>query len=78
MTLTVPPELEQQITALAKDTGRNPRALAAEALREYIARQERILAGIREGQEQARRGEGVAHKDFMAELSAMIAEAERQ
>jgi predicted transcriptional regulator len=76
MTLTVPPDIEEQITALAKASGRNPKALAAEALRAYVAREERIIAGIRKGIEAAERGEGIPHDQFMAELDAIISKAE--
>ncbi len=62
MTLTVPPDIEEQITALAKASGRNPKVLAAEALRAYVAREERIVAGIRNGIEAAERGEGIPHE----------------
>ncbi len=78
MTLTIPPELEQQLTALAKETGRNARVLAAEALRQYLAREERTIARIRLGIAAAERGDGIPHAQVMAELDEILADAERR
>jgi predicted transcriptional regulator len=72
MTLTVPPEIEEQLTALGKATGRNPKALAAEALRAYVAHEERIIAGIRKGIEAAERGEGTPHDEVFAKLEKKL------
>ena len=72
MTLTVPPEIEEQITALAKASGRNPMALTAEALRAYVAREERIVAGIREGLAAAERGEFVPHDEVFDKLEKKL------
>ena len=43
-----------------------------------VAREQRIVAGIRKGLEQAERGEGVPHAQVIAELDEILAEAERR
>ncbi len=76
MTLTVPTDIEKRIAALAKDTGRNPDIMTADALRAYVAREERIVASIRDGIAAADRGELVPHEQVVAGLDAIIADAE--
>jgi predicted transcriptional regulator len=76
MTLTVSPELEQQVSAVAGQ--RDPQAVLDQMIAASVAREKRIFAGIRKGLEQAERGEGVPHAQVMAELDEIIAEAERR
>jgi predicted transcriptional regulator len=76
MTLTVHPELEKKLAAVAGT--RDPQTMLEDALAAYVAREERIVAGIRKGLEQAERGEGIPHTQVMAELDEILAQAERR
>jgi predicted transcriptional regulator len=72
MHLTVDPDLEQQLVALADASGRNPQEMTDKALRQYIAREAEIIAKIRNGLVQAERGQTSPHGDVMARIDAKL------
>lgn len=77
MHLTVNPDLEQQLVALADASGRNPQEMTDKALRQYIAREAEIIAKIRNGLAQADRSQTSPHADVMARIDAKLAALER-
>jgi predicted transcriptional regulator len=77
MPLTVNPELEQQLMALADASGRDAQEMANRALQQYIARETEIVAKIRIGLEQAERGQTSSHADVVARQNARLAGLER-
>jgi predicted transcriptional regulator len=68
--------LEQQLAAVAGQ--RDPQTVLNDMIAAGVAREQRIVAGIRKGLEQAERGEGVPHAQVIAELDEILAEAERR
>ena len=62
----VRPELKAQLESLATQTRRDEFELANEALATYLAREKANLARIREGLEQAKRGEFATDEEIRA------------
>ena len=56
-TVQIRPDLKAKLDDLAAETHRNQSELANEALAAYLEHEQRNIAKIREGLEQARRGE---------------------
>jgi predicted transcriptional regulator len=78
MTLTVRPDLEKKLASVAGQLRRDPQAVLDEVVAGYIEDEAEFLAGIREGREAIARGEGIPHAQVMAEIDAIIAEAEER
>jgi len=77
MSLTVNPDLERQLHALADASGRDAQEMADKALQQYIAREAEIIAKIRIGLGQAERGQTSSHADVVARMDAKLAALER-
>lgn len=76
MRLSVNPELEKQIIALADATGHDPQQLTDVALRHFVENEARIIADIRAGIEATDRGDTVPHDQVMAEIEPLLARAD--
>ncbi len=61
LTVEVDPETKDRLDALARETGRNPSRLAAEAIEKYLYLSDWQAAGTRAAMEAVDRGQGVAH-----------------
>jgi predicted transcriptional regulator len=70
MTLTVHHDLETKLAAVAGQ--RDPQAMLEDAVDAYVAREERIIAGIRKGIEAAERGEGTPQAEVFARLEKKL------
>ena len=61
-----------KLDRIAKHEDRSRAWVISEAIRQYLAHQEWMLAQIEEGIAQADRGELIPHDEVMSELEAMI------
>lgn len=78
MSVTITPEIEAKLQAFARATGRDPQDIVEFALRQYMAQEERIVVGIRQGIDEADRGEVVSHDQMMDELEAIVVAHEQR
>lgn len=78
MTIRVPTEVQDKLARLAHSTRRSRSFLAAEALAAYVERELSIVEGIEQGLADVAAGRVTPHEEVMAELFAIIAEAERK
>ncbi len=58
------PETKRRLTKLAKLTGRSSNFLISDAVDSYVADQERLLAEIRESDQQVKRGHYITNDDM--------------
>lgn len=72
ITIRVPVELKEKLTALGKQTRRSNSFLAAEALSGYVESEEDIIRSIEKGLEDIKAGRGIPHEDVMNEMRKMI------
>ena len=77
MTLTVRPDLEAKLAAVASTMHRDPQAVLDEAVAGYVEDEAAFLAAIQEARDSIARGEGIPHAQVMAEIDAIIAREER-
>jgi predicted transcriptional regulator len=70
MSLTVRPDLEKQIAAVAGQ--RDPQAVLDDMIAAAVEGEERIIAGIREGIASAERGELIPHAVVFAKLEKKL------
>lgn len=75
MTIRVTTELKDRLGRLAHDTRRSRSFLAAEAVTDYVTREQAIIDGIKRGIADADAGRTVSHEDAMKRLRATIAAA---
>ena len=73
MPLVVPPELEQRVADLARETARDPQEVLSELLDDALNDDATLRATVAEGAAQLDRGQGVAHEQVMADLRAILA-----
>jgi predicted transcriptional regulator len=78
MTIRVPAELKEKLDRLASGTRRSRSYLAAEAVTSYVERELTIIEGIQRGLADVEAGRVIPHEEAMAELYAIIDEAERK
>jgi predicted transcriptional regulator len=71
--LIVPPELEQRVAALARETSRDPQDVLTDLLDEALDDDAVFRAAVREGAAQLDRGEGIPHDQVMADLREILA-----
>jgi predicted transcriptional regulator len=76
MTLTVRPDLEIKLAAIAGQ--RDPQAMLDEAVEGYIDEEGEFLAAVTEGRKSIAHGEGILHSEVMSEIDAIIAAAEER
>ena len=72
MDLTLRPDLEQRVTALARETSRKPEDVLAELVHDALEDEAAFRSTVREGIAQLDRGEVVAHEQVMDELRAIL------
>jgi predicted transcriptional regulator len=72
MALTVSPELEKRLTAVASSMARDPQEVFEGMLAGCVEDEERIAAAIRAGIESAERGEGTPHDEVFAKLERKL------
>ncbi len=77
MTIRVPVEVHDKLNRLAQGTRRSRSFLAAEAVAAYVERELSIVEGIQAGLADMTAGRVTPHEEVMAELHAIIDEAER-
>jgi predicted transcriptional regulator len=62
------PDIRKRLARLARFSGRSSNFLISEALESQAAGQERLLAGIRQGERQIKTGHHIMHEDMKAWL----------
>ena len=72
LTVRLPPELKEQLGALAKRTRRTKSFLAGEAIASYVAREIAIIEGIEQGLEDMRAGRVVSHEEARGRVAEAI------
>lgn len=77
LTVRLPPEVKDQLGALARRTRRTRSFLAGEAIGAFVRRESEIVAGLERGLADARAGRVVDHDVAMDELDAAIDRAVR-
>jgi predicted transcriptional regulator len=70
--LTLPPELEQRVTALARETSRKPEDVLTELVEVALADDAAFGSTVREGLAQLDRGETVPHDDVMVGVRGIL------
>jgi len=78
MTIRLPTEVRDKLGRLAQGTRRSRSFLAAEAVAAYVERELAIVEGIEQGLADVAAGRVTPHAEVMAELHAIIDEAERK
>lgn len=78
MTIRVPAEVRDKLGRLAQDTRRSRSYLAAEAVAAYVERELAIVEGIKQGLADVAAGRVTPHDEVMAQLHAIIDEAQRK
>ncbi len=78
MTIRVPAEVRDKLARLAQGTRGSRSFLAAEAVSAYVERELAIVEGITAGLADVAAGRVAPHEEVMAELHAIIDEAERK
>jgi predicted transcriptional regulator len=78
MALSVSPELEKRLTAIASTMERNPQDVLDEAVAEYVEDEAEFLAAVQEAREAVAYGNVIPHAQVMAEIDAIIAAAEER
>ena len=73
VSLRLDPDIRKRLDALAIATERSRAASAAEAVRQYVDLQERQIAAIKKGGEQADRGEFIDHARLKSKWEKRLA-----
>ena len=73
MTIRVTPEVKDRLGRLAHDTRRSRSFLAAEAVVDYLDREQSIIDGIKHGLADVAAGRTVPHDVVMGKVDAAIA-----
>ena len=76
MTIRLDPAVKDRLGRLAEGTRRSRSFLAAEAVAAYVDRELSMIEGIELGLADAKAGRTVPHAEAMAQLDAVIEEAE--
>ena len=72
MALTLRPDLEQRVTALARETSRQPEDVLAELVDDALEDHAVFRSTVRDGIAQLDRGEVVPHEQVMDDLRAIL------
>lgn len=75
LTVRLPPELKEQLGALAKRTRRTKSFLAGEAIASYVAREIAIIEGIEQGLKDMQAARVVSHEDAKRRVDEVIRSA---
>lgn len=78
MTIRLDPEVTDRLGRLAEGMRRSRSFLAAEAVAAYVDRELSVIEGIEQGLADAKSGRTVPHAEAMAQLGAVIDDAERR
>jgi predicted transcriptional regulator len=65
-------DLDEGLGRLAKSTGRSKSWLINEALRSYVANEQRFLSAVEEGKEALREGRTVDHSTVVAAFKRIV------
>lgn len=72
LTVSIPPELAQELDRLSEQTHRDRSDLVTDAITAFVAQEQAVAAEIRRGLEDARAGRTVAHTVAMERIRAAI------
>lgn len=72
MQLDLTPEQEAQLSRMANHQGKNAQELAKDLLLRMIEDNERFLAAIQVGIDQADRGEFISHEDVKGRIDRLL------
>ncbi len=72
MTLTVSPELERGLTAVASTMQRDPQAVLDDMLAACVEDEATFLAAVQEGKDDVAQGRLVAHAEVFAKLEKKL------
>lgn len=75
VTLRLEPELRERLDKLARATERSRAALAAEAVRQFVERNEWQIAAIEEGVREADKGQFIDHSRLKSKWEKKLAAA---
>jgi len=75
MTIRVSPEVKEKLDRIARDTHRSKSYLAGEAVSAYVDRELEIIESIQRGLADMAAGHVASHKQVMAEVREIIAQA---
>jgi len=72
MDLHLTPELQEQLSQIAGQTGRSPDDLAREAVDRYLAEESQFLARVQVGLDAAERGDFVPTSEVWARVERVL------
>lgn len=72
MTVHLPADLQAQLEAIGRETGRDPQAVAVDALTDYIEDQTAYLDAVKQGIADMEAGDVVPHAEVMRQLRAIV------
>src|SRR5437879_5470855 len=76
LSIRLKPEVKKRLAKLAKVSGRSSNFLISDAVESYVADQERMLAEIRQADQQVKSGHYIRHEDMKAWLLSWGTERE--
>jgi RHH-type transcriptional regulator, rel operon repressor / antitoxin RelB len=68
LSIRLRPEIKKRLAKLAKTSGRSSNFLISDAVESYVADQERMLAEVREADQEVASGHYIKHEDMKAWL----------
>lgn len=77
ITIRISVELSEKLQRLARQTGRQPSAIAIDAVSTFVEHELPIVEGIQRGLADVRAGRVTPHAEAMADIDALIAAALR-
>lgn len=77
VTIRLDADVSEKLGRIARETGRRPSLLAAQAVAAFVDRELKIVDGIRRGLADMEAGRVVPHEELVAEGRAIIAAARR-
>ena len=75
MTVNLPADLQAQLEAIGRETGRDPESIAVDALTDYVEDQAAYLASVKRGIADMEAGNVVPHAEAMRQLRAIVQHA---
>lgn len=76
LTVRLPVETKAKLEKLAEHTQRKQSFLGAMAIEDYVVRELEIIEAIERGRQDAREGRTIPHDEVIAEIQAIIDEAQ--
>src|SRR5882757_6257815 len=68
LSIRLKPEIKRRLAKLAKTSGRSSNFLISDAVESYVADQEKMLAEVRQADQQVKSGHYIRHEDMKAWL----------